>query len=229
MKFGIFAERKKTMLYNLYVINGYPLADISGGLYLLDTGCPMTGADGTVKKLMINDEPVIPYTLDNSMIKQLELAVGTYVNGIIGFDTIARFGGVLCDKVNKTVTFGRDMPVQNGNEVPLHNGLHFIIKVNGKYATAFLDTGAPLMMVDKHDLLDKSRYTGTVKEPSLSGVLTLESYKGEAEFGGVRTELTMLKSSKEIMRDGSDVYFSPDVFAKEFYMIDIKGRRIVIK
>ena len=217
------------MNYKLLTLNGYPLAEISGGLYMIDTGCPMTGADDRVKKLTINDEFIIPYSLDKSMLKQLELAVGTYVNGIIGFDTVTRFGGVLCDKVNETVTFGCDMPVQGGVEVPLNNGLHFIIKVNGKYATAFLDTGAPLMMVDKHDLLDKSRYIGTVKEPSLSGLLTLEAFEGEAEFGGVKTELTMLKSSKEIMRDGSDVYFSPDAFAKEFYMIDIKGRRIVLK
>ena len=217
------------MHYTLSVINGYPLAEISGGLYLLDTGCPMTGSDGKMKKLIINDDSIMPYTLDKALLKQLELAAGTYVSGIIGLDTVARFGGVMCDKVTKTVTFGHDMPVQDGNEVPLNNGLHFIIKVNDQYATAFLDTGAPLMMVDRHDLLDTSRYTGKVKEPSLSGVLDLEAYKGEAEFGGVKTELTMLKSSKVIMRDGSDVYFSPDAFAKEFYIIDMNGRRVVFK
>ena len=217
------------MNYKLFVINGYPLAEICSGLYLLDTGYPMTGSDGKMKKLIINDDIIIPYNLYKAQLEQLELAVGTYVSGIIGIDTIARFGGVLCDKVNKTVTFGHDLPANGGIEVPFGNGLHFLIKVNGKYATAFLDTGAPRMMVDKHDLLDKSRYIGTVKEPSNSGVLTLEAYEGEAEFGGVKAELTTLRSCEEIMRDGSDVYFSPEAFAKEFYMIDMNGKRVVFK
>lgn len=218
------------MNYKLSVINGYPLAEISGGLYLIDTGCPMTGTDGKVKKLMINDEFIIPYTLDKSILKQLELAVGTYVSGIIGFDTITRFGGVLCDKVNKAVTFGRDMPAEGGVEVPLNNGLHFVIKVNGKYATAFLDTGAPRMFVANYSQLDIAHRTGrTVNEPTVNGVFTLEEYEGSSEFGGAEIKTKMLKWVPGMPGDGSDVYFSPEAFAKEFYMIDIKGRRIVLK
>ena len=215
------------MEYQMNIINGYPLAEIEGGLFLLDTGCPVTFAEPKIKEINMDGFSLRPMSATPSQLRQIELAVGMHINGVIGFDTVRKFGNVLCDKAKMTMTFGAE--VRDGVVVPFKNDLHFNIKVNGKDARAFLDTGAPNMMADNHGLLDKSRYVGMVDEYSFSGLLKLEGYKGTAEFGGVRTELTMLKSGSDIMRDGSDVYFSPDVFAKEFYMINWDERKVIFK
>ena len=215
------------MTYPLTICNGYAVVNIDGNKYMLDTGSPVSmSTQMGLRSVSING--LSCPLMYNPIGEQLRLATGLNLVGLLGTDVIGRFGGVLCDKVQNTATFG-EVSRKDGIVVPFEKrgDYHFHARVNGRNVLGYLDVGAPRPMIDDHSLLDLSRDEGDTDEPSMRGTIHTRQFGGEIEFGGVTRTVHMLRSVRDMNRDGiSQVYFGLAAFAEEYFAIDVRSQTI---
>lgn len=216
------------MTYPITISNGYTIIDIAGQKFLLDTGSRRSISAVNGLFVITIEEREFGLLLYPLLADQLKTATGLPVVGIIASDVLNAFGGIECDLENGTATFG-STEEKEGIVVPFEepNDYHFHVKVNGKEALGLFDVGAPKPMIDNHALLDETLYEGQVDEPSTTGNIETAQYGGTLEFGGVTRTVHMLKSVRDMMRDGiSDLYFGISSFAEKYYAIDLMRQEI---
>jgi len=215
------------MTYPITIRNGYTIIEIEGKKFMLDTGASrsVSAMDGLSSvKIEGREFALVSYPM---LADQLKAATGLPVVGLVGLDVLKTLGGIECDLERGAATFG-SLENKEGATVPFEtpNDFHFHVKVNGKEARGFFDLGAPKPMIDKHDLINETLYEGQVSEPSATGNIQTAQYGGTLEFGGVTRTVHMLRSVRDMMRDGSDVYFGILPFAEKYYAIDLIRQEI---
>ena len=217
------------MTYPLTICNGYTIIEIDGQKFMLDTGSGLSLAVKAKAQNVSIGGRDFTFVLRPQLAGQLAKATGIPdTAGFIGFNVLSIFGGIECDIERGIATFGTPQK-KEGAIVPFENprDFHFHVRVNGQNVLGFLDVGAPRAMVDEHSLLDKTLYEGMVDEPSASGTIHTEQYGGTMEFGGVTRTVPMLKSVRDMNRDGvSKVYFSILPFADKYFAIDLTNQEI---
>lgn len=217
------------MTYPLTITNGYIIIEIDGQKFMLDTGSGLSLAVKAKAQNVSIGGRDFAFALQPQLAGQLAKATGIPdVAGFIGFNVISIFGGIECDIERGVATFGTPQK-REGAIVPFEKprDFHFYVRVNGQNVLGFLDTGAPRAMVDDHSLLVGTLNEGEVDEPSATGTIHTEQYGGTMEFGGVTRAVHMLKSVRDMNRDGvSKVYFSLVPFADKYFAIDLDNQEI---
>ena len=212
------------MPYSLTICNGYTIIEIDGKKFMLDSGSPMSiSTDPKVKSVSINDWrfdlPCAP-----QFKKNLDLATGENISGIIALEIIVLLFGVRCDLLRGEAVFGKP-PKESGHVVRLRDRKDFRtqVVVNGREVVGYMDTGAPNTMIADHSLLDPRQYVGKANEPMLTEMIHTEKYDGSAELDGVVREVPLLKLPQRCIypafRD-IQAYFSVSTFAEQYYAID---------
>ena len=217
------------MNYNLINYDGYPLIEIDGGIYLIDTGAPSmcfsnkktVNINGNIFNL--NPAFGVRILTESEMFKTF----GRVIDGFIGIDIIRKFQIIEIDKINNKVSFGVSHKPRT-NETKMSN-FQVKLKVNNFIVNGYLDTGAHILMVENHSILNKNNYIGQVEETSNNGPFVLDKYYGIMKIGDIEKEVLMLKKDPRMLGNRSDVYFGLDQISEEYYVIDLKTNTFYFK
>lgn len=132
-------------VYPFKKINDQYFIEVEGGLWLVDTGAPITF--GTTRALNLCGEH---FHFNNTYLslstQSLSEFIGTACNGLLGMD-ILRVHDILFDTARGEATFSRLLEVNEINPVPLEDFMGIpVLPVGVKDRTyrMFLDTGAQL-------------------------------------------------------------------------------------
>lgn len=207
------------MKYRFLSYDGCPMVEIDDKIYLIDTGlypCSITFNES--ESVIINGVSfnLMGYQVSPEIQKR---AFGRTIDGAIGNDIFRYFGKIEVDKKASTVMFGTfEKKVKN----PIYyTGLfHMDVMINGYNAKGFMDTGAHIPAIFKHQLLDNAKYLNEYEEPTFFGNKNVSLYEGSIELNGKQVLTKMIKSSSTMVGEGSDVYFGMDQLASHYYLID---------
>ncbi|MCQ2742598.1 MAG: hypothetical protein MJ239_04805 [Bacilli bacterium] len=214
------------MEYKLHNSNGYPLVEIEGKLYLIDTGSYSFSFDGN-SSLLINGArfPTIP----SKRLSQSEMVAsfGAIISGYVGRELLERLGGFEINLDKGVVVFG-DVDHQSPFTFPFKDSYMCSVIYNGKPTEAYFDTGAAFAMF----LGDEFPYSPSEKiedwvEQTNYGPMHSEKYKASLSVFGQEFEVESVRITDEFKRrypSNIHLYFGLSQIAKHRYGIDYKNR-----
>ena len=216
------------MKYSLSIRNGYSIIEIDGKSYMLDTGAPCcVSALAGLTNVVVNGKAFPMMFHPNA--RMISRGAGMCLAGLIGADVVRAFGGVFCDLKRGVATFGPVEKRSDGVTVRFDHYQEYRVSicVNGRTVDGFLDTGAPRTVVKDDTLLDRARPRGVVDEATLYGIVPMNAYEGELEFGGMAVNALTLQAAP-ILPLGREIkaYFSPATFARRYYAIDLTRKEV---
>lgn len=131
--------------FNMQLVDGNPVIEHNGKHFLVDTGNPMTIANGEVKDFCGRDWHAVPSFMGADLAALSEM-VGMQLDAMIGLDVMKNFI-VTFDYNNGNVTFSTpDESVDGQSSVPVNvsgmTGVTTEIDINGQTGLCIFDTGA---------------------------------------------------------------------------------------